>query len=78
MENEGGGGMIKIIEKRICDVCKKEVEDFNGSLFLRYSDSDYKGCGYPVKIECKDVCIKCCRELNNVIETATKKLEGAT
>lgn len=59
---------------------KKEVEDFNGSLFLKYSDSDsdYKGCGYPVKIECKDVCIKCCRELNNVIETVTKKLEGET
>ena len=42
---------------------KKKVEDFNRSLFLKYSDSDYKGCGYPVKIECKDVCIKCCREL---------------
>ena len=41
MENEGGR-MIKIIEKRICDVYKKEVEDFNGLLFLKYSDSDYK------------------------------------
>lgn len=70
--------MIKIIETRICDVCKKEVGTFHGSLSLKYSDTDYAGSGYPVKIECKDVCIKCCRELNNVIETVTKKLEGAT
>lgn len=67
--------MIETIEKKICDVCKKEVENFYGSLSLKYSDHDYTGCGYPVKVECKDVCIKCCRELNKVIEEVIQKLE---
>ena len=67
-----------LLKKEFVMSVKKEVEDFNGSFFLKYSDSDYTGCGYPVKIECKDVCIKCCRELNKVIETVTKKLEGET
>jgi len=45
--------MIEKIERKICDVCGKEVKYFSGSLMLNYSDSDYTGCGYPVKIERK-------------------------
>lgn len=66
--------MIKIIEKKICDVCKKEVEDFCGSLALDYSDCDYTGCGYPVKIVHEDICIDCCRKLNKVIVKAIEEL----
>lgn len=66
--------MIKTIEKRICDVCKQEVEVFYGSLVLDYSDMDYTGCGFPVKIERKDICIDCCRKLNKVIEKALEEL----
>ena len=68
--------MIETIEKRICDVCKKEVTNFYGSLVLDYSDSDYTGCGYPVKIERKEICIDCCRKLNKVIEEALKGLQN--
>ena len=66
--------MIETIEKRICDVCKKEVEDFCGSLALDYSDIDYTGCGFPVKIERNDICIDCCRELKKVIVKALEDL----
>lgn len=66
--------MIETIEKKICDVCKKEVENFYGSLSLKYSDRDYTGCGYPVRIECKDVCIECCRKIDKVIAKALKEL----
>lgn len=66
--------MIKTIEKRICDVCKQEVKDFCGSLVLYYSDRDYTGCGYPVKIECRDICIDCCWKLNKIIEKALEEL----
>lgn len=68
--------MIKTVEKRICDVCKKEVEDFYGSLVLDYSDFDYTGCGFPMKIERKDICIDCCRKLNKVIEKELEELAG--
>ena len=64
--------MIKTIEKRICDVCKKEVEFFYGSLVLDYLDA---GCNYHVKIERKEVCIDCCRKLDKVIEKALEELE---
>lgn len=59
--------MIETVERRICDVCKKEVKSFAGSLDLKYSDSDYTGCGFPVRIERKEVCIDCCRKLEKVI-----------
>lgn len=70
--------MIKIIEKRICDVCKKEVGTFYGSLSLKYSATDYTGSGYLTKIECKDVCIDCCRKLDVVISTALKEMDSET
>lgn len=66
--------MIEMIERRLCDVCKKEVERFAGSLVLDYSDSDYTGYGYPVKIERKDICIDCCRKLDKVITKALEEL----
>lgn len=66
--------MIETIERKICDVCKKEVERFKGSLVLDYSDSDYAGCDYPVKIERKDICINCCRDLEKVITKALEEL----
>lgn len=66
--------MIETIERRICDVCKREVKGFVGSLVLDYSDSDYTGCGYPVKIERKDICINCCWKLDEVITKALEEL----
>ena len=45
--------MIETIERKLCDVCKKEVESFAGSLNLDYSDSDYTGCGYPARLSVK-------------------------
>ena len=65
--------MIETIEKKICDVCEKEVKSFAGSLVLKYSDSDYTGCGFPVRIERKEICIDCCRRLNKVIEEALEE-----
>lgn len=65
--------MIETIERKICDVCKKEVKSFAGSLVLNYSDSDYTGCGYSVRIERKEICVDCCRKLNKVIEEALKE-----
>lgn len=67
--------MIKTIEKRICDVCKKEVEDFAGSLRLEYSDRDYTGCGFPAGVERKDICIDCCRKLDKAIRQVLKEAE---
>lgn len=67
--------MIETIERKVCDVCKKEVKYFSGSLVLDYSDSDYTGCGYPVKIECKDICIDCCRKLDKVIKKALENIK---
>ena len=60
--------MIKTVEMKICDVCKKEVKDFAGSLELRYADQDYSGCGFPVEFIREDICIDCCRKLHDVIE----------
>ncbi|WP_288603900.1 hypothetical protein [uncultured Treponema sp.] len=68
--------MIKTIERKICDVCKKEVKSFAGSLVLNYSDSDYTGCGYPVRVERKEICVDCCRKLNKVIKEALKEEEN--
>lgn len=67
-----------LLKKEFVMSVKKRLKISTDHFFLKYSDSDYKRCGYPVRIECKDVCIKCCRELNKVIETVTKKLEGET
>ena len=67
--------MIETVERRICDVCKKEVKDFAGSLDLKYSDSDYTGCGFPVRIERKEVCIDCCRKFEKVIGQFLKEME---
>ncbi len=67
--------MIKTIEKKICDACKREVNDFAGELILKYSDSDYTGCGYPVKIERKEICIDCCRKLNKTITEVLEEVE---
>ena len=66
--------MIETIERKICDVCKREVKGFAGSLVLDYSDSDYTGYGYPVKIERKEICTDCCRKLNKVITKALEEL----
>lgn len=65
--------MTKIVKKRICDVCKKEVERFYGSLVLDYSDWNCTGCGFPVKIELEDICIDCCRKLKKVIEKSSEE-----
>lgn len=67
--------MIETIERKICDVCKREVNYFSGSLMLNYSDSDYTGCGYPVRIERKEICIECCRKLDKAIVKALKELK---
>ena len=67
--------MIETIERRICDVCKREVKHFSGSLVLDYLDSDYIGYGNPVKIERKEICINCCRELEEVVTKALKEME---
>lgn len=65
--------MTETIERKTCDVCKEEVESFAGSLILKYSDHDYTGCGYPVKVECKEICIDCCRKLNKAIDKVLKE-----
>lgn len=67
--------MMKIIENRICDVCQREVKDFAGSLKLKYSEHDYTGCGFPIEIKREDICIDCCRKLDNIIIAALKELE---
>lgn len=65
--------MIKTIEKRICDVCKKEVDNFAGSLELKYSEQDYTGCGFPIQIVRKDICLDCCRKLSKAIDEALRR-----
>ena len=64
--------MIKTIEKKICDVCKQEVKDFAGSLFLKYSDKNFTGCDFPVEFEYNDVCIDCCRKIDKFITSSIK------
>lgn len=59
--------MIKTIQIRYCDVCKKEVEDLPGTLTLKYSDRDYAGNGFPAGIKYEDICIDCCRKLDNLL-----------
>ena len=59
--------MIEKITRKICDVCKREVKDFAGSLNLNYSDYYLRGV-YPVEILRKDICIDCCRKLHKAID----------
>lgn len=66
--------MTEMIERKVCDVCNKEVEHFKGSLLLDYSDYDYTGYSYPVKFEYKDICIDCCRKLDKAITKALEDL----
>lgn len=66
--------MIKTIEKRICDVCTREVKEFAGDLVLDYMDHDSTGCYYPVIVERKEICIDCCRKLNKIITEAFKEI----
>jgi hypothetical protein len=49
--------MTETIKRNVCDVCKKEVNNFAGSLELKYSGRDYTGCGFPVEITRKDICM---------------------
>lgn len=67
--------MTETIERKICDICKKEVKDFAGTLVLKYSDRDYTGCGFPAGITRKDVCIDCCRRLDKDISEILKEIE---
>lgn len=67
--------MKETIERRICDVCNKEVKAFAGSLELKYADYDYTGCGFPVSIKRRDICIDCCRKLNKSIGEVLKEME---
>lgn len=62
--------MTETIRRKICDVCKREVKDFAGSLNLNYSEYDYKLLGSfpPVEILRKDICIDCCRKLHKAID----------
>ena len=66
--------MIEMIERKICDVCHKEVERFSGSLVLDYMDRDYTGNGCPVRVERKEICINCCRKLDDVLTAAIKDM----
>jgi hypothetical protein len=59
--------MTETIRRKICDVCKREVKDFAGSLNLNYSDYYYQGV-YPVEILRKDICVNCCRKLHKAID----------
>ena len=67
--------MIETIERKMCDVCKREVKGFAGSLLLKYADSDYTGCGFPVKVERKEICIDCCRKLHKAIDVVLNEVE---
>ena len=67
--------MTETIERKVCDVCKKEVNNFAGSLELKYSGRDYTGCGFPVEITRKDICINCCRKLDKYIMDVLHGLE---
>lgn len=62
--------MTETIRRKICDVCKREVRDFAGSLNLNYSEYDYKifGSIHPVEIVRKDICVDCCRKLHKAID----------
>lgn len=66
--------MTEMIEKKMCDICYKEVEYFAGSLVLNYSDTDFTGCGYPVRVERREICLNCCRRLNDVLTDAIKEM----
>ncbi len=72
--------MTETIRRKICDVCKREVKDFAGSLNLTYSDREPVYCGfnhsYPVEILRKDICVDCCRKLHKAIDKVlTEALE---
>ena len=62
--------MTETIRRKICDVCKREVRDFAGSLNLNYSEYDYKLLGsFPaVEVIRKDICVDCCRKLHKAID----------
>lgn len=62
--------MIETIRRKICDVCKREVIDFAGSLNLSYSEYDHTMLGSfrPVEVIRKDICVDCCRELHKAID----------
>lgn len=67
--------MIQMMRRQICDVCKKEVQDFSGLLKLEYADVDYTGCASPVKLERKEICLNCCRRLAKLIAEDLKEIE---
>jgi hypothetical protein len=51
--------------KPTCDKCKKELEEFGGIL-LSPPDNDRKVTKYHL-------CKNCCREIENLLDTKTKK-----
>ena len=65
--------MIETIERRICDVCRKEVKAFAGSLELRYVETGCLGA-YPTEIVQEDICIDCCRKLDNAISGVLREV----
>ena len=64
--------MIELTERRICDVCRKEVKDFAGKLTLEYTDVDT-----PLKVDYKEVCVDCCRKLHDAIIETVKEISNA-
>ena len=61
--------MTETIRRKICDVCKREVRYFAGSLNLNYLEHNYTLFSLrPVKVIRKDICVDCCRKLHKAID----------
>ncbi len=69
--------MIKTTYIKICDVCKKEVENVPGSLSLEYDEEDAAAAGHfdPVVFTYDDICIDCCRKLHKAITKVFEEIK---
>lgn len=67
--------MMKI-EKRICDICKKEMEHKEGSLLFNYKEWDCLGieCANG-EIKFSDVCEECGEKIKKFITDMTDEKE---
>jgi hypothetical protein len=76
--------MIKTVEKRICDVCKREVQEFVGTLSFKYETSNvsstlalkYRPNIVSARIVRDDICADCCKKLEKLIRKALEEVSN--
>lgn len=70
--------MKVVIEKHICDMCKREINpSFTpGKLVFSYSVTDWAGNGAPAGCKYEELCRDCCIRIDSAIAIAKTDRKG--